>query len=240
MIRKILITLILSGTFVVQGQSVSFLSGLNYGGPLPVEKNDSASGHPIPGIHSGFSVTFNLADKWDITTELYYSFRGVDYSQSYTKDTLVEITIMGVPGTVPSYYSAYIEGAMRLNYLDFPVMVSYRKGKMKFIGGLKTSWLFSGKDHGNVRVVVGDGGFYDDFIQAYNNFNIIRKIDFAAVAGFESELVRNISLELKVTRSFLQLYKPGSMDGKGVGDNRLYNTFLHLSLKFLLYNKIVD
>jgi subtilisin family serine protease len=218
-------------------QRIDLLSGINYGGPLPAHSTDSTSGHPIPGLHSGLSFEIKISEKFSIQPEIYYSFKGVDYSQSYTKDTTVEIVINGVTGTVPSFYSAFVNGSMRLHNIDLPLLVKYKFRKTGLLAGVYCASLIKGKDVGDVRVVIGEGGFYDDYTEIYNNIKLIRKFDFGIVLGTCFPLYKKLSFEIKASRSMLSLYKPGSLENRGNGSIKLYNTFGHFSFLYTFCSK---
>jgi len=217
-----------------QGQDIEIMAGLNYGGPLPTYAMDSTSGSPVPGFLGGISFQIKISGKLSFRPEICYSFRGVDYSQQYKKDTLVSIVINNVSGKVPSFYTANIDGGMRLHYIDVPLLLAFKIKKTTLLFGPYLSFLIAAKDEGSVRVVIGEGGFYDDYIENYENSSIIRKLEQGFILGIHSPVYKRISIETKFSRSFFSLYKPGSLPDNGKGENKLYNTFLHFSVCYSL------
>lgn len=215
-----------------QIEKVHIFAGMNYGGPLPQKSMEGASGTPIIGLNAGSGYTIKLSEKFSIIPELYFSFKGVEYSSSYTRDTMVQITIMGVPGEVPSYYTAYVNGKMNFHYLDLPVMVGYRAKKTQILFGPYVSQIIAGKDEGSVRVMIGDGGFYDDYYDDFNNNSFVNKTDYGIILGSTVPLYNHLMFELKVSRSLRPIYKKGFFSSNGNPENKLFNTFLHLSLAY--------
>lgn len=217
-------------------QETAIIGGFNIGGPIPEKISDSSSGKPIPGIHVGFSYTYKFSDRFWLTPEIYYAYKGVDYGQSFTRDTLVPITLFGVPAEVPSFYTVNVNGSIRLHSIDIPLLFSYRIGKFKFCLGPYFSFVFGGKDTGNVRVVVGEGGFFDDYTETYNNIKNIRVFESGIIAGFNVPIYKRFFTELKVTRSFTGLYKSDAPN-RGNGSNKMFNTYLFLSLGYSFFKK---
>jgi len=218
-------------------QKFNILAGINYGGPLPTHMADSTSGKPLPGIKIGFATTINLSKHFFLQPEIYYSFEGVNYSQSYTKDTTVSVVIHGSLGTVPSFYTAYINGKMRFHFINMPLFVGYRIGKTSLLLGPYFSYLSKGKDAGDVRVVIGHGGFYNDYTDPFNNIGIINKFEGGIVAGANVCIYKKLSLEIKTSRSVVTFYKPGTLNKGPNTNNKFYNTFVNFSLSYCFYEK---
>ncbi len=213
-------------------QNISIGVGFNYGGPLPTEFKDSTSGNPILGLMAGMSYNIPISKRFSFSMALYYSFRGVEYSQSLTRDTLFTVVLNGISGQVPSFYTAYVNGAMRLHYIDIPLLIYYRIKKFQLMFGPYFSVLVAGKDAGNVRVVIGSGGFFDDYIETYDNFNAIRKVEQGFMIGSNMPIYKRISIETKVSRSFFSLYSPGKLPDRGQGGGKMFNTFVHMGIVY--------
>jgi hypothetical protein len=219
-------------------QSISFGAGLNYGGPLPTEFKDSTSGKPIAGLMAGMSFSIPLSKNFSFSPALYYSFRGVEYSQSFTRDTLVTVVFNGTSGQVPSFYTAYVSGAMRLSYIDIPLLITYRFRKYQIMFGPYFSVLVAGKDAGKVRIVIGTGGFFDDYTETFNNFKAIRKVEQGLMIGSNISIYKNLSIETRVSRSFFSLYSPGKLPDRGQGSGKMFNTFVHVGVVYKLKNEM--
>lgn len=233
----LLIFVFLCGLEIAYTQNISLGVGLNYGGPLPTEFKDSTSGKPIAGLMAGLSYSIPLSKRFSFTMAMYYAFRGVEYSQSFTRDTLFTVVFNGISGQVPSFYTAYVSGAMRLHYIDIPLLIAYRIKNFQFIFGPYFSVLVAGKDAGNIRVVIGTGVFYDDYFDNYDNFNAIRKLEQGFMIGSIMPIYKNFSIETKVSRSFFSLYSPGELPDRGQGGGKMFNTFVHVGLVYKLKSK---
>jgi hypothetical protein len=233
--KVILIIFVLSCCYSVgYTQSFNLGIGLNYGGPLPTEMVDSASGSPILGLMAGLTYLIPLNKRFSFSMGLFYSFRGVEYNQSFTRDTMFTVVFNGVSGQVPSYYTAYVSGSMRLHYIDIPLLVNYRIGKIQLLFGPYFSVLVAGKDAGDLRVVIGTGVLIDDYADKYNNFKAIRKVEQGFMIGTIMPLYKNFSIESKVSRSLFSLYSPGELPDRGQGGGKMFNTFMHLGLVYKL------
>ena len=233
MIRTILILVILLLT-IESGiaQSFSVGAGINYGGALPTEKVDSTSGKPLIGLNTGIAYTIPLSKRFSFTPALYYSFRGLDYGQNFTRDTLFAININGVSAEVPSYYTAFVNGSMRLHYINMPLLFSYRIFKFNITFGPYLSVLVSGKDAGDVRVVIGEGGILDDYMESFDNFSVIRKLEQGFIIGSQTPIYKNLNLEMKVSRSLFTLYHPDRVIDNGQGIVKMYNTYMEIGLVY--------
>ncbi len=213
-------------------QNIGIVAGFNYGGPLPTKFKDSTSGKPIPGLMAGVSYSIPISERFSFSPALYYSFHGTEYSQSFTRDTTVTIVINNVSGKVPSFYTAYVNGSMHLHYLDIPLLFSYSIKKTRLLLGPYFTAKIAGKDAGNVRVVIGKGGFFDDYIEPYNNFKIIRKVEQGLMIGVNSPIYKNLCIEIRVSRSFFSFYQPDKLPDRGQGKSSMFNTFVHVGLVY--------
>ncbi len=215
-------------------QNISIGAGLNYGGPIPTEVIDSTSGKPLIGFTAGVSYSIPIGERFSFSPGLYYSFHGLDYSQSYTRDTLFSVVINGTNGQVPSYYTAYINGAMRLHYIEIPLLITYRIWNFQLMFGPYISALIAGSDAGTVRVVIGSGGFYDDYTDVYNNYSAIRKLEPGVMLGSNAPIYKNLSIEIMFSRSFSTLYNLDKLSNQGQGSVKMYNTYLRFGLIYIV------
>ncbi len=223
---------------VGNAQNFSIGAGINFGGPLPTQVVENSEGKPIVGQNLGVSYSIPLSKRFSFSPGLYYSLHGVDYSQTFTRDTLITVVINNQSGQVPSFYTAYVTGGMRLHYIDIPLLVTYSIGKFKLLFGPYVSVLVGGKDAGNVRVVIGNGGFIDDFHDDFNNFNAIRKVEQGLMIGSNIPIYKNLSIESRISRSFFSLYTPGKLSSMGQGDSKMFNTFFNVGLVYkIISNK---
>lgn len=235
MIKRILLIFSLLGAFsIVFAQNINIGAGISFGGPIPVEVIDSSSGQPLIGSVVSLSVTFLLNERLSFMPGLNYTFRGLDYSQSFTRDTLYTVVINGISGQVPSFYTAYVNGKMRLHYIDIPLLLGYQVWKFKILFGPFVSVLLAGRDAGNVRVVIGSGGFYEDYHEDFSNYHALRKIEQGFVLGSITPICKNLSLEMKVSRSLFTLYDLNKLEDMGQGLVKMYNTYMQLGLIYTI------
>lgn len=211
-------------------QDIEIAAGISYGGPIPVEVVDSTSGKPLLGMTVGLSFSFPINESFSFIPGLYYSFRGLDYSQSFTRDTLYTVELNGTSGQVPSYYTAYVNGKMRLHYIDIPLLIGYRIGKFQIMLGPYFSILVAGRDAGNVRVVIGAGGFFEDYKEDFNNYPALRTMEHGFMLGSKFPIYKKLGLEMKVSRSFFTLYNLNKLTDNGQDIVKMYNTYVQLGL----------
>jgi len=215
-------------------QDINIGAGISYGGPIPTEVVDSTSGKPLLGAIAGLSFSFRINERFSFMPGLYYSFHGLDYSQSFTRDTLITVVFNGISGEVPSFYTAYVNGKMRLHYIDIPLLIGYRIWKFQLMFGPYISVLLAGKDAGNVRVVIGSGGVLDDYNEEINNYPAIRKMEQGLMLGSNVPIYKKLSIEMTVSRSFFTLYNLDKLEDNGQGTVKMYNTYFQLGLVYKL------
>lgn len=232
---KILIPLLIVFLFKTGfgcAQDINLSAGISYGGPIPTETIDSTSGKPLIGAVAGISFSFPINERLSFIPGLFYSFRGLDYGQILTRDTLIIIDFNGTSGEVPSYYTAYVDGKMRLHYIDIPLLIGYRIWNFQMTFGPYVSVLLAGKDSGDVKVVIGSGGIFDDYYEDFDNYPALRKVEMGLMLGSNTAIYRNLSVEIKVTRSFFTLYNLNKLADNGQGIVKMYNTYVQLGLVY--------
>jgi len=215
-------------------QEINIGAGISYGGPIPTETMDSTSGKPLIGATAGISYALPLSERFSFIPGLQYSFRGLDYGQVFTRDTLITIDFNGTGGEVPSYYTAYVNGKMRLHYIDIPLLIGYRIWNFQMTFGPYFSVLLAGKDAGDVQVVIGTGGVFDDYYEDFNNYPALRNMEMGLMLGSNAPIYRNLGIEIKATRSFFTLYNLDELPDNGQGLVKMYNTYVQLGLVYQL------
>ena len=230
----LLLIIFLLGTGYSHAQEIVFGAGINYGGPIPTEPIDSASGNLLVGTNVGICLSFILNERFSFVPGLQYSFRGMDYGQVYTRDTMIDIDVNGTSAKVPSYYTADVGGKMRLHYIDIPLLIGYRFWKIQMLLGPYVSFLLAGKDAGNVKVVIGTGGVFDDHYEDFDSYDALRKTEIGLMLGSSTNIYKNLGLEIKVTRSFCTLYDLNKLKDNGQGLVKMYSTYLQMGLTFAI------
>jgi len=206
-------------------QAINIGTGINFGGPIPTKKVDGASGKPLPGLMAGVGFSIPINEVLSFAPALYYSNHSLEYGQNYTKDTMVTVVLDNISGEVPSFYTVYVNGAMNLHYIDINLLIKYKTKRFHLLFGPYFSMLIAGKDAGKVRVVIGKGGFVDDYFEDFDNFKGIRKLEQGIMLGSQISIYKNLAVELKASRSFFSLYTPGKLPNNQ-GDNKMYNTYM--------------
>lgn len=224
----LLIISVITSKLPAQQTSFSAIGGITYGGPLPISLSSNKSGNPLIGLVVGMQANYKLKEKLSINLQLNYSFKRLEYAANYHKDTLIPQIINNVSIRVPSYYTAYIKGNMSLHYLDLYISSAYKISKKHSIdGGIYFSYLLGGYDKGNVQVVIGEGGFYGDYFQSYNNITAINKLDMGLSLGMKTYWYKKMFTGFKITRSFKSFYN-NKFDNRGLDNTKLYNTYFNL------------
>lgn len=204
--------------------------GLVYGGPLSNKKDTASEGKAHPGPYASAYFRLNFNKHLVLQSGLSYSRNSVDYKSSYSKDTTIVQNIGGSDIEFPTYYNAFVNGRMVFNYLHIPVYIIYRWKYAGIYAGVQASWLFSNNDTANVRIMIGEGGFYDDYIVTADRRNVYHRFEPGILAGAMVFLPAGFSIEIGISRSLLPVYKKAyQTDARGV-TAKLYNTFGRMSL----------
>lgn len=234
----IIVSCLLFTTVNAQFADIGVLGGLNYGGPIG--KVDSATGQPLLGFEAGLFTSFKISERWYFKPSLYYTTKGADYSQFYTRDTIVEIEIQGVKGEVPTFYRANVNGAIRMHYLELPLSIAYKNKKRFFVEtGPYFSYLLKGKDRGHVHLDIGEDGFLsDDRDYAYDD--AIHQLEYGInlTGGYEFDF--GMSIYLKGTRSLNRLYRTSHFEEIEQSEVKLYNTLVALGIRYKIFGSKVE
>ena len=227
----IFLTLINSGFLYSQKINYSVLAGITFGGPIPINNNSNSSGSPKISPLVGLQTNIKFNNKIYLNVQLDYALKRVDYSSNYRKDTLIAQEINNVTVHVPSYYTAYVNGTIDLHYLELQLSPTYKiSEKISIMGGMYCSYLLGGFDKGKVQVVIGEGGFYGDYYESYNNINSITKLDMGLSLGMKSYWYKKLFSGFTITRSLRNLYADDLFSNRGLAVNKLYNTDVYVYL----------
>lgn len=226
----LLVALLFGSAMYGQNVDLGLMGGINYGGPIG--KVDSAEGSPLTRFEAGLLATIKLSDRWFFKPSLYFTQKGAVYSQSYRRDTIVEIDLEGIKGEIPTFYRASVSGNVLANYLELPLAISYRNKKGFFIdAGPYLSFLLSSKDQGNLKLNIGEDGFITD----ENDFvytNAINTLEYGAAFTGGYQFNFGLGLYIKGTRSFNKLYKTSHFEKLQKTEVKLYNTIVAFGLQY--------
>lgn len=211
---------------------LGLLGGINYGGPIG--KVDSAEGSPITRFEAGIYSQIKLAEKWFFKPSLYYTQKGAGYSQSYTRDTIVEIEIQGVKGEIPTFYQANVNGNVLAHYMELPLVVSYKNKRGFFTDfGPYISLLLASRDQGDLRLDIGEDGFITDE-SSFEYTDAINPIDYGVTLGGGYQFNFGLGIYIKGSRSFRKLYKTSHFENLQQTEVKLYNTLVTFGLHYAL------
>jgi len=210
-------------------------TGVIFGGPLPSKWSEEFNGYPKFGIKVGFFLDYEISESLILISEMNIAYKGVDFTAFLERDTIVEVEMMGEKGMIPTYFTADIDGGMEFFYIDIPVLAKYDfLGVMTLLGGVQFSILAGGEYSGKAHVVVGEGGFYDDIIEEFDNFNQLNRFDMAVCLGGEHRISEDFRLSVLATRSLLPLMRGESYNSKYIDTGNMYNTYVSLSIMYSL------
>lgn len=228
----VIVFFIFIGSAFGQGFEYGVLAGISYGGP--VGKVDSAEGTPMVGIETGIFGDIKLHEKWSFKPYLYYTNKGASYSQSYTRDTIVEIEIQGVKGEIPTFYQATVNGKLKAHYLEMPLMIAYKNKKNFFVEtGPYLSYLLSSRDKGQVHLDIGEDGFLSDD-RDFDYDQALHQLEYGFGLSGGYEFPFGMDIYLKGSRSLRKLYKTSHFEEIRQTEVRLYNTIVSFGLRYRL------
>ncbi|OGU38785.1 MAG: hypothetical protein A2X61_15325 [Ignavibacteria bacterium GWB2_35_12] len=210
------------------------MGGVVFGGPIPVNNAQNYDGSPLFGPYLGMYFNFKLSDNFCLRPEISMAIKGVEYTAEYRRDTIVETEVNGQLGWIPTFYNVHITGDMSLVYLDVPVFLSYNlAGSTTMYFGCQASFLLGGSHPTKIRVVVGEGGFYDDHLEERDSYNNVRPFDFGVCLGGSQQITEDLTFTFYGTRSFIPLYRAGTMQSEDINTGNLYNTYFVGSITYL-------
>lgn len=224
--KKILLFMFFLSSLILKSQHDNgFFLGTNIGGPLPDKMADSSEAKLKPGISAGFEKIIFQRNKLSAGIVLSYDYSHLEYSQTIFNDTLMPLPF-DESIKVPTYYYARVSGTMNLHYTGASLFFGYSpiKSTEIKIGGF-SRYMFAGHDKGTVNVVIGEGGFFDDYNENYNNTDNIRKMDIGIFLGCEQKIYKHFSLGIKLSRSLIAFYKE-DISLADDSDTDMFNTYV--------------
>ena len=233
--KLFIVILLILITNALKSQEVDFgiKLGALYGGAIPEKVLDGFTGTPKLNPMINFFSNVKLNDDWSFIPQLSFSLKELHYYGSIRRDTTVITTIGGVTGQIPTFYSAHFDGNMSLYYLEFPFIFSYEiKSYSKLNFGVINSFLAGGYDEGSVRVVIGEGGFYEDSLVTFDNYYNIRPYELALCLGTSISISKNFNIDILGVRSVMSLNKKKISRGAGIESFFMYNTFVYVLLSY--------
>lgn len=237
---KTIIFIILFTTNIFAQENLEYsdygiMAGAVYGGPIPTRFLNNLDASPLIGPNFGFYYNYQLSENTALHSELSIKMKGASFNTSYRRDTLAETEIEGQKGTVPTFYTALINGDMGVVYLDIPIFLNYDISENMILSvGVQPSFIIGGKNDINARVIVGEGGFYDDIKRYYDNMHFLNYFDFAVCLGGFYNISETFSIGLYGSRAFTPLYKDSFKTDPSLDTGKMYNTQITGSLYYRL------
>lgn len=205
------------------------------GAPLPAKiERDSSQGKMGIGPSFGVCFKWNIAKKWNVLANLLYSIKGANYSTHFKRDTVVEIKFNGQTGFVPTFYTATVNGKIRNQYLELPIMISHTVGKRgTVLIGSMVSYNINPNDQGQADIIVGYGGTPDDTSRVFNNATSMNKLDIGLIAGFDIALTNKFDFNFKVSRGLRSIYQKNFFKNNNQPEVNVYNTFAQFGFTYV-------
>jgi hypothetical protein len=232
---RILIILV----FICQGLSssaqnispYSLYAGVNYGGPIPTESIENSEGKPGIGFSLGGEFAFPLSGNWSLRPSVLFAYTHLRYGQTVSEDTLYAIEEAG-GARVPTYYTADVDGRMQSLHMNISLALCSSYGRNRIGLGLYGASKLWHKDMADVRVVIGEGGFFDDLTEKSDNSQAINIFSGGLYFTYSYHIWQGWSLGMQAYRSLTPLYKTDN-DQPGP-DMDMYGTYVHLLIGYAL------
>lgn len=150
MLRKLLplfLAALTAGTLSAQGFSGGFKAGLNFNAiEGELEANEAYANNV--GFHIGATFVYSITDLFGVKGELMYSQKGAQYEYEgpsyftfYLKETKVPVYANGTRKS---------DIGISNSYIDLPVMVFYRIGKLELEAGVNAGLLIGSRGSGGI------------------------------------------------------------------------------------------
>lgn len=200
--------------------------GLIYGGPKPTKDVAGIEGTPKLNPIVAFDFETDLWNNLKLSGGFAFSYKGVEYGGRFRRDTIVEVKIGNEIGYVPTFYNVIVNGDISLAYIDLPFLLTYHFFDFfNLSAGVQPSILIGGYDKGTTRIVIGEGGFFQDSLYKFDNYSKINKLDFSLCIGGYHIIYSNLFLQFYATFSIVELYFAETAGSKHVDRGKLYNTY---------------
>ncbi len=210
------------------------MGGVIFGGPIPVKSADNYKGSPLFGPYFGMYFDFKLNDNFSLHPEISLAIKGVEYNGQFRRDTIVQTVINGQNGWVPTFYVAHISGSISLVYLDIPIFLNYNlTGSTNLFTGTQASILLGGSNPIKARIVIGEGGLYNDSTTYLDGYSNVRPFEVGFCFGGSQKITEDLTFTFYGTRSFIPFYKAGTMQSNDINTGNLYNTYFVVSISYL-------
>ena len=229
------IFLISTASLLAQNQ-FGFNLGANYGGALPTELDTADYGAGLPGFVAGIEYKIPLAEKFTLHAGLLYNLRQFKYGTVQKNDTIVAVQIGNTNASVPTYYTANIQGKVISHQIDFrlPVLCNFNE-KSAVLFGPYLSYIAGGSDKTIINVQIGEGMILDDVKETREGFNNINSFEFGLVLGGTYHFSEKLSLNIEGIRAITPFYEAGYYASINEGvEVKFYQTYVFVRFAWFL------
>ena len=218
LLKTLVVAIILTATHShinAQLLSLDLKGGIITGTPYG-EVPEGATGAPGFGITAGAQMGLNLSKSIGIRAGLMYSQKKSTYDSPISGTTRVSRSIFGINVPIPFdlSYEGRAMGEYDNQYLDIPFGLVINPGKrLSYTLGGYAAYLLEGSHTGTVDVQVINLINVND--EAFDQSNLIEKLDLGVMAGVDLRILNRISafLNLQVGMKNVNRENPEGLEG---------------------------
>jgi hypothetical protein len=208
--------------------------GANYGGAIPTELDTADYGSGLPGFVAGIEYRVPIAEKFTLHAGLLYNLRQFKYGTTQKKDTVVDVQIGNTNASVPTYYTAEIQGKVISHQIDFRLPVHWNfNEKSALLFGPYLSYVAGGSDKTDINVQIGEGSILDDVQETREGFNNINPFEFGLLLGGSFHFSEKLSLNIEGVRAITPFYESGYYASINEGvEIKFYQTYVFVRFAY--------
>ncbi len=187
--------------------------GGNIGAPVPFGNiPKGATGAPLVGLNLGSWVRYYLNTKLSLNLEFSYSIKGASFKTPLVNQYYEDVQYLPKADgtfekvTVVTTFNGKAEGKFDNNYLEWPILLSYKPGKkVCLIGGLYFAYMFS-----TATYATGEGtvGYSPTIVTRTIPFEEeLNKFDFGPLLGAKYENGGHFSFDGRMAYGIPSIFK---------------------------------
>jgi len=208
--------------------------GANYGGALPTELDTADYGAGLPGFVAGIEYKLPIAKEFTLHAGLLYNFRQFKYGTIQKNDTVVNVQIGNTFASVPTYYTADVQGKVISHQIDFRLPAHWNfNEKSAVLFGPYLSYVAGGSDKTVINVQIGEGSILDDVQETREGFDNINRFEFGLILGGTYHFSENLSLNIEGVRAITPFYETGYYASINEGiEVKFYQTYVFVRFAY--------
>jgi hypothetical protein len=208
--------------------------GANYGGPIPTELDTASYGAGLPGFLVGIEYKLPIAEKITLHAGLLYNLRQFKYGTTQKNDTVVDVQIGNTNASVPTYYTADIQGKAMSHQIDFRLPVHWNfNEKSAILFGPYLSYVAGGNDKTVIDVQIGEGTILDNVQETREGFDNINPFEFGFILGGTYHFSEKLSLNIEGVRAITPFYEDGYYASINEGvEVKFYQTYVFVRFAY--------